>query len=315
MFRMVKAAEDAGHECTIVLYNPHGSDLKVRERIIRESWPDIRADVRPLTPGLAGYDAGVATAWQTAHALARYGTSPMRRLYFIQDYEPFFYPRGTEYALAEQSYHFGFRLIALGKMVASRLASESQVAADVVPFGCDTATYHVSSPRAREGVVFYTMPGNARRGFLLNRMALELFRSSHPDVPIHAYGDGRRSDLPFPVEWHGRLLPAELNELYSQTIAGLAMSFTNISLVAEEMLAAGCIPVVNDYDDARADLDNPFVAWTRPNPAAIAKRLAEIVSGSEIDAVAARAAVSVRPNWSEAQSGVVAVIENDVYGD
>jgi hypothetical protein len=314
MFRMIEALEQAGHNCTLALYNPTDSDLADRERIIRDCWPRVRAKVRPLVAGLDGHDVAVATAWQTAHALAKYGTNPMRRLYFIQDYEPYFYPRGTRYALAEDTYHFGFRAIALGKMVADRLARESHVASDFVPFGCDTATYHLVESGPRTGVVFYAMPGNPRRGYALNRMALEQFNRAHPAVPIHAYGNGRPSDFAFPVTWHGRLRPDQLNALYCRSVAGLSMSFTNISLVAEEMLASGCIPVVNDAEDARADLDNPYVAWTPPTPIAIAERLAELLAAPDLDQRARQAAASARPDWSAAQAGVVQVIENETYG-
>ena len=123
MFRMVQALEAAGHECVLALHNHYDSDLAERTQIIREGWPAIRAGVASLPDGLDGADAAIATAWQTAHALARHGTAPMRRLYFVQDYEPLFYPRGSEAALAELSYRFGYRTIALGDMVAGHLLS------------------------------------------------------------------------------------------------------------------------------------------------------------------------------------------------
>jgi hypothetical protein len=239
----------------------------------------------------------------------------MRRLYFVQDYEPLFYPRGSESALAELSYTFGYRTIALGDMVAGHLRRDIGIDPDVLPFGCDTDTYHSSGGGARSGVVFYTMPGAARRGYLLNLLALEQFHREHPDQPIHAYGGTRESRLPFPVVWHGRVSPDELNALYNHSIAGLAMSFTNISLVAEEMLAAGCIPVVNDSLDARADLPNSHVAWTQPVPQAIAARLGELVDAVDRDSRAAAAAASVRHGWAPAQTGLLRIIEDEVYGD
>src|SRR5674476_687997 len=88
----------------------------------------------------------------------------MRRLYFVQDYEPLFYPRGTEAALAELSYRFGFRTIGLGDMVAGHLRREIGIEPDVVPFGCDTDVYQLSDVQNRSGVVFYTAPGAARPG-------------------------------------------------------------------------------------------------------------------------------------------------------
>lgn len=314
MFRMIEALEAAGHECVLALHNPHGSDLSERTQIIRAGWPHVRAGVASVRDGLAGADAAIATAWQTGHALAAYGTAPMRRLYFVQDYEPLFYPRGSEAALAELSYRFGYRTIALGDMVAGHLRREIGLDPDVLPFGCDTDVYSYSDARERSGVVFYTVPGAARRGYLLNLLALEQFHSEHPDQPIHTYGGTKQVRLPFPVVWHGRVTPAELNALYNQSIAGLAMSFTNISLVAEEMLASGCIPVVNDSADAHADLANPHVAWTSPAPQAIAARLAELVTAPDQQLRARAAAEGVRHGWGPAQDGLVRIVEDEVYG-
>ncbi len=81
----------------------------------------------------------------------------MHRLYFIQDYEPYFYPHGPEYALAEDSYRFGFRCIALGNMVATALRTEVCIDPEVTPFGCDTDVYRLCQ-RGREPVSSVT-PG------------------------------------------------------------------------------------------------------------------------------------------------------------
>lgn len=316
MFRMVEALESAGHRCRIVLYdpyNPTNTDLAARRAIIRASWPRVRADVRGLADGLVDVDAAIATAWQTAHALARHGGAPMRRLYFVQDFEPLFYPRGAESALAELSYGFGFRTIALGHMVAGHLRRELELEPDVLPFGCDTEVYRPLGRADRRGVVFYTVPGAARRGFLLTVLALERFHALHPEQPIHAYGGHERMRLPFPVVWHGRVRPTELNALYNQARAGLAMSFTNISLVAEELLAAGCVPVVNDSTDARADLPSAHVVWTRPSPEALARALSALVMAPDAEARAAAAAADVRRGWGPAQRGIVDIVENEVY--
>ena len=74
-------------------------------------------------------------------------------------------------------------------------------------------------------------------------------------MPIHLYGEpaGR---LPFAATEHGLLPPEQLNTLYNRCIAGLVLSATNVSLVPHEMLAAGCIPVVNDAEHNRIVLDN-----------------------------------------------------------
>lgn len=314
LFRMVEAVERAGHRCVLLLHDRFGGDLAEQERVIRDWWPGLRAEVAKVEPGFTGVDAAVASSWETAHILATRGTMPMRRLYFIQDFEPFFYPRGSLYSLAEDTYRFGFRNIALGQMVARLMRSEIGVDADVTEFGCDTSVYRLLEDRPRSGVVAYARPDVPRRGFWLARLALQRFHQAHPGIEIHIYGS-RVPDLPFPAIQHGRLSPTELNELYNSCIAGIAMSFTNISLVAEEMLAAGTIPVVNDSVHSRADLSHPSVAWARPTPGGIADALSEIVCGQDLQLAADRAATSVRQlGWSTAESDVLRFIEEEVYG-
>ncbi|HWI31342.1 MAG TPA: glycosyltransferase family 1 protein [Microbacterium sp.] len=314
LFRMVEAVEAAGHECVLFLYDRYGGDVLAREDEIRAWWPNMRASIRDAKDGIADVDACVASGWETAHILARRGTSPMRRLYFIQDFEPYFYARGSMYSLAEDTYRFGLRNIALGEMVARALRIEADAPADVTEFGCDTSVYRLLHDRARTGVVLYARPDVPRRGFWLARLALAEFHRMHPDVDIHLYGSEVKG-LPFPATQHGRLTPTELNELYNRSIAGLAMSFTNISLVAEEMLAAGVVPVVNDSVHSRADLANDHVAWARPTPHGIAAALSEVVTRQNRDEEAGAASASVRQfGWTKAQADLVRIIEDEVYG-
>lgn len=314
LFRMVEALEREGHRCVLFLYDRYGGDLRAHERVIRDWWPNIRAEVRDATAGITGVDACIASGWDSAHVLARRGTAPMRRLYFIQDYEPYFYAHGSVYSLAEDTYRFGFRMIALGEMVAMLLRSEIGVSPEITEFGCDTSVYRLLPERERSGVVLFARPEVPRRGFPLARLALQRFHRFHPEVPIHVYG-AEVKELPFPATQHGRLTATALNELYNSSIAGLAMSFTNISLVAEEMLAAGTIPVVNDSVHSRADLVNQNVTWAAPTPQGIAAALSEVVTRSDGATTARAAAESVRQfGWTKAQADVVRIIEDEVYG-
>lgn len=314
MFRMVAALEQAGHRCVVLLYDRHHGSAAAQTEVIRASWPEIRAEVRAVDEGFDGLDACVATGWESAHVLAVRPTRPLHRLYFIQDYEPLFSPHGSEYELAADTYRFGFTNIALGEMVHARLRDDLGVASLVVPFSCDTTVYSLHNDGQRSGVVFYAKPGLARRGYRLGTLALAEFHRRHPDQPIHVYGTPT-PDLGIPVVHHGRLTTAELNALYNRCIAGVAMSFTNISLVAEEMLAAGCVPVVNSSPDARADLDNPHVGWAPPTPGGIADALSAAVEAADIPARAAAAARSVRSDdWALAREGVRRIIEVTARG-
>lgn len=312
MFRMIEAVEAAGHSCVLYLYDRFGGQLARHERVIRKCWPQVRAEVRSVADGLQTSDAYVACGWQSAHVLAAHADVPTRRLYLIQDFEPFFYPRGTEYALAEDTYRFGFRCLAVGWMVADLLEEQFGVRVTVAEHGCDTSVYRLTNRDKRNGVVFFARPGVARRGFELGVLALQEFHRRHPGQVIHIFGDAS-VQVPFPAVKHGSLSPPRLSELYNKCRAGLAMSFTNVSLVPAEMLACGTIPVIGGLRCPPADLDNPFIRWSDPTPYGLADELCAAVEAPEPSP--ADVAVSIRAmSWDSAQRVSLETIENEVFG-
>jgi hypothetical protein len=311
MFRMVNALEQAGHECTMFVYDRFGGDIGTHEATLHRGWPWVRARVADARAGIASVDACVATSWPTAHFLARHGTRPMRRLYLVQDFEPFFYPRGAEYALVEDSYRFGFRCVTVGYMVADLLNERIGVTATPLEFGCDTAVYRVVDGAARDGVVLYAKPRTARRGFLLGALAMQEVHRRRPEVPIHVVGD-ERAQLPFPATIHGVLAPETLSRLYNRCRVGVALSFTNVSLLAEELLACGTVPVINDSAYARADVVSEHVRWGSPTPSGIADAVLETLETPPEPIAVAR---SARPDaWRPAQAGFVRAVEDEVFG-
>ncbi|UTT69581.1 glycosyltransferase [Arthrobacter sp. DNA4] len=311
-FRMVRGMEERGHRCTILVYNRNDGAMERHRSIIRKYWPSVLADVHPVPGRLDGLDACVASSWETAHVLAariprRGGPSPH---YFIQDYEPYFHPRGSLYSLAEDSYRFGFNLMALGPMVAEVLKREVGVQSTVLPFGSDVGTYRITNTAGRSGVVFFAKPEAERRGYDMGRLALQEFHRMQPRQEINVYG-ARATGWGIPVQQHGRVSPQELNELYNRTISGLALSFTNITLVAAEMLAAGNVPVLNDDSSARSVLTNPEAVWAAPNPTDLAKALSDVVAAAgtaERSARAARAAAHREYTWAETQASFAQAI-------
>ena len=249
----------------IYIYDKHGVDPEQIGSRIRQHWPRVRAEARDVRHMIDGVDAVVATGWESAPTSSSSTVShPCVGCTSVQDYEPYFYGHGAEYEFAAMTYQLPFRRIALGEMLDGMVRQATGLSSEVVPFGCDSGVYRLPEhDTPRQGIVFYCRPDFPRRGYQLACVALMLFHRLHPDQEIHVYGAAPRG-LDIPVTFHGRLTTAELNDLYGTTIAGLAMSFTNITLVAEEMLAAGNIPVVNDIELARLVLPNPHVIWAQP---------------------------------------------------
>jgi O-antigen biosynthesis protein len=311
MFRMVAALESAGHECTVFLYDRYRGNMSDHESIIRQGWPFIRSRVVDVRDGITGMDGCIATSWQTAHVLARRGHARMQRFYFVQDFEPFFYPAGSEYALAEDSYRFGFRCIAIGRWVADVLREQIGISSAIVDFGCDTGVYQLERECQRDGVVFYAKPDTARRGFVLGLLALQDLHSRRPNVPIHLVGPPTLRP-PFVATNHGACAPEDLARLYNQTRVGLALSFTNVSLVLEEMLACGTVVVANDSPYARAVVRSEYVHWAEPTPSGIADSLLSVLDAPPDPA---KVASSACPDaWRPGQRAFLQAVEDVLYG-
>jgi glycosyltransferase involved in cell wall biosynthesis len=312
LFRMVQALAERGHECTLLLYDRDYDDVTRHEAVIRRGWPWLTAAVASATESYAKFDAVVASSWEMAHVVASRSIQGARRFYFVQDYEPYFFPRGHLYQLAEETYHFGFHTIALGEMVARELRIRSRIEPEsVVPFGTDRACYRILGDQrsaSRTGIVYYAKRANDRRGYHLARAALERFHQLRPHEEIHVYGDVVRG-WTVPVTNHGSLSPERLNELYNRTVAGLAMSYTNISLVAAELLAAGNIPVLNDSAEARLDLPSPFAVWAPPTAEGLARALVAALTCEMVEHRAVEAAATAPPDWSTTQLAVSLAIE------
>lgn len=314
MFRMVTALERAGHTCVLYLDDQHGWDIEQHRRNIRTWLPSVRAEVRDVRAGIEDAHALLATSWQTAYPVL---ASPAKgaRFYCVADFEPSFYPAGSEYLLAEATYRFGFYGVTLGKWLAQMLRRDYGMQADHFDFGCDLETYGLDrSPGAadrRTGICYYCRPSTPRRAHELAMATLDLFAARHPEVDIHFYGEpaGR---LPFRAIDHGFLKPAQLNALYNRCVAGLALSATNASLVPHEMLACGCIPVVNDAEHARIVLDNDQVSYASPTPFELAHALNALVEQSSAERVETAARSVSSTSWDDAGVKFERIIRREV---
>ena len=300
MFRMVAALERAGHTCVVYVHDRHGWEVDQHRRTVRAWWPWVRAEVRDLDDGLDDAHVVLATSWETAYPVL---ASPARgaRCYFVQDFEPAFHPAGSVALLAEATYRFGFHGVTAGRWLAERLRREYGMPAEHFDFGVDRDRYTVEGAGERAGVCFFSRPSTPRRAHELAVVALDLFAARHPEVAIHAYGEPAGA-LPFAATDHGLLTPEQLAALYRRCVAGLVLSATNVSLVPHEMLACGCIPVVNDAEHNRVVLDNEHVSYASATPFALAAALSRLVSrpaGERLLAARAAAASVDSTSWEE----------------
>ncbi|GAA1276767.1 glycosyltransferase family 1 protein [Saccharothrix xinjiangensis] len=299
MFRLVEHLESLGHTCRLYLYDVYGSRAVDHEPVIRSAYPGFRGPVLDVLDGMADAHAVFATAWMTAYPVFN-DPCAGKRFYLVQDYEPWFFPVGGLSALAENTYRMGFHGFTAGRFLADKLRTEVGMPADHFDFGCDADRYHLREGVARDGVVFYARRLAPRRATEIGLLALELFADRHPDLAIHTYGEKIGALGPRHVD-HGLISPDRLNDLYNRCYAGLTLSMTNVSLVPHEMLAAGCVPVVNDAPHNRVVLDNDHVRYAPATPHDLARALTDVVTAPDFATLARTASTSVSSrSWDAA---------------
>lgn len=322
LFRFIDYAERAGHRCRVYFYTntPVVVDPDAMRRMMRETgnYPDVDASMEMYDSdtGVArDTDAIFATGWETAYPVFL-DQSDARRFYFVQDFEPGFYPLGSESMLAENTYRFGFHGITAGRWLADKLHREYGMATDHFDFAVDRELYLVTNKGPRNGIFFYARPTTPRRGFELGIMALEEFAARRPDVTIYLAGyDIARWNLRFPHENLSTVDLADLNEIYNRCAAGLVISASNMSLLPLELMAAGVAPIVNDAPNNRMVSDNPNIEFVPASPGAIVDRLVEIVDRPGIPSRAVSMSASLDGlSWDRSGDQFVAAFERAMRG-
>ncbi|WP_246752800.1 glycosyltransferase family 4 protein [Sinorhizobium sp. BG8] len=305
-FRILNFLEKLGYRNRVYFYDPYGGDLQYFTDIARDYYK-LNCEIANARRGMKDAHAVVATSWASAYAAYNAKCSG-KRFYFIQDFEPFFYPTSTNSLLAENTYRMGFHGITAGRWLADKLTREFGMKTDHFPFGCDTAQYRRSAGSERKGIAFYARSHTPRRAVELGILALEIFAKRHPDVELHLFGQ-HLGALPFRFTNHGPSNPAKLNDIYNKCFAGLCLSLTNVSLVPYEMLACGCIPIVNDGPQNRVVLENAFVRFADPTPISLAQELEAVMGAPDREDISRKAAESVTlTSWDTAGAAVDAAL-------
>lgn len=318
MFRFIEHLDKNGFTNNIYLYTTldpmsveeAAKNVSAYATLKHTSFHHYRRGVK-----LADSDALFATGWETAYPVYSADT-PAKKFYFVQDFEPYFYSIGSEYLLAENTYKFGFHGITAGGWLAEKLHTDYAMTSDSYDFGANEELYRYTNKTKRKEVFFYARPVTERRAFDLGIMTLELFHKQHPDYIINLAGwDVSDYEINFPYVNHKSLRLEDLSDLYNQCAAGLVLSLTNMSLLPLELLAAGCIPIVNDGDNNRMVSDNPYISYTQPSPADLARKMSEVVTRTDLPKYSKKASESTKgASWDDAKAKFGAVIERELYG-
>ena len=317
IFRFIEYLENKGHTCNIYMYvdGTHGT-VEAVKTIMGDSYPNITAleKMSWLEPNQQlNEDAVFATSWETAYASYNLKSS-VKRFYFVQDFEPYFYAVGGMSTLAENTYKMGFYGVTAGGWLKKKLASEYGMQTDSFDFGADKSLYSYANTDKRKEIFYYARPYTERRGFEVGILALDIFHKAHPEYVINIAGwDISEYYIPFPYKNLKTLEVSELHELYNRCSAALVLSYTNMSLLPLELLACGTIPVVNDGPNNRLVSDNPYIAYSQNDPHSLAEKLSAIVSNKAEQSYAKRASESIDDSsWDISGKKFVSIVEREM---
>ncbi|MFC2025810.1 hypothetical protein ACFLUC_01295 [Chloroflexota bacterium] len=239
---------------------------------------NIREKISKAFPGLSGQpviqinyhdqfnelpmaDAAIASLWGTAYFLLRFNQTK-RKFYFIQDYEPLFYPAGSISAQVDATYQFGYYGITNTPTLQQIYESQYGGIAEYFMPCVDTNVFHPAVSHdimstTPKTLFFYGRPSVPRNGFELGVQAIKILKTKLGNqVRVIAAGEKWRPrdyDLDGIIENMGLLNPQKTAELYRTCTAGLVMMFTrHPSYLPFELMASGSLVISNK---------NPATSW------------------------------------------------------
>ena len=216
----------------------------------------------PLDPSLASVpwaDVSIATLWVTAYSVARFPNT-RRKFYLIQDFEPQFYPAGTNFALTEEGYNLGLYGLCNTQRLLDIYRRDYRGRGGAFMPAVDQTVFHADGrrPLDHDGpvtVFVYARPGHWRNCWELASLALdEVKQRFGDDVRIVTAGSwARPDDLGTGIRHYGLLDYRDTGELYRSCDVGVALTVSaHPSYLPLELMSCG-VPVVA--------FDNPAGDW------------------------------------------------------
>lgn len=316
IFRLIFLLEQRGYQCRVIIVgHTHCISGEQARRSIRDHFFPIEAEVSIGESSLKPAAITVATSWITAYPVRNFqGTH--HRCYFVQDYEPYFYARGSDYSFAEATYRMGFRGITAGGWLAEKLAAEYGMRTDAMGFSYDHGVYRPLPRRNPEirHVFFYARPVTSRRGFELGLLALNMVAKQMPEVAFILAGwDASSYHIPFHHLNAGNVAVKDLPDLYSQCDVALVLSLTNLSLLPLELMACGCPVVSNRGANVEWLLNDGNAVLADATPEALSEALVSLLQDESRRKQLAEASIlfAASTSW-DAEAGKVASVFDDL---
>jgi O-antigen biosynthesis protein len=252
LFRLGTYLEEFGNKVTYLdCSNSNPDEIEKNARINHVNY---KGQIKSLKNLGENYDIGICTLWDTAYFLHEFSANFDYKVYFIQDFEPFFYPKGDLHSLSMKTYDFGFHAITLGGWNAGKIREIfPNIKVDSIEFPVELNVYGIQkriiSIKDQLNIAIFIKLEPKRAPDLIIQCLIYLksvLDRKGIQLNCEIFGTEISFGLPF-VKSRGMLEHKDLQTLYRRNHIGLVASFTNISYVTFEMMASG-LPVIEFRD-------------------------------------------------------------------
>ncbi len=301
IFRFINMLAARGFKQRLVILPPYEWETPEKAHAAIEDWYfPVDAEIALGVEGFAASAVTFATGWQTAYWVAKHKGS-RDKFYFVQDFEPYFFPVSSEYTLSENTYKLGLKAITAGSWLSDKLTVEYGMQCGAVSFGVDKEFYQPRPRRDKStfNIIFYSRHVTPRRYFEIGLVALSRVCAARPDVSVtFVGGDVSGVEIPFKHVNSGEQKLEALPDLYSQSDLALVLSGTNLSLLPLEIAACGCPVIMNDSASARWLLPEGSAFYSPVDPDAMAHEILRVIDDKALRQQTAERARDIALNSS-----------------
>lgn len=196
-------------------------------------------------------DIIISTSWESVYYAKKLNGYKM---YFVQDYEPYFYTYGEKYILAKKTYELGFHIVSLGKwnmkMILDTCNNINKI--EYIDFPYEKSEYNYQKRdfsaykcKKKFNIAVYIKSNEKRSPYMIQEIVSNIkrdFKNKGIEINILYFGEDKSVKFKSGTNL-GKLSKSQLLDLYNRCDFGMCASLTNISLVPYEMMATK-LPVI-----------------------------------------------------------------------